>query len=142
MPILNSTAASLRIFGDDLDPDEITRLLGRTPSHAEKKGELVTNQGGKQRVARRGRWAISTIRRQPGDLDSQIAELLEGLTDDLSVWEDLAARYKIDIFCGLFILQDNEGISLSSRSLRLPGERGILLGLDIYAAKNSAPEAS
>ena len=69
----------------------------------------------------------------PRDLDSQIAELLAGMTDDLAVWQRLTSVYHADIFCGLFLEQENEGISLSPTTLQLLGERGIELALDIYA---------
>jgi hypothetical protein len=70
---------------------------------------------------------VSAGRRTPGDLDSQIAELLAGMTDDLAVWQRLTSVYQADIFCGLFLEQENEGISLSPTTLQLLGERGIEL---------------
>jgi hypothetical protein len=85
MSALSKTAASLRFFGDDLNPEEVTQLLGKEPDKAERRGEVRPSGY----TVRRGRWSVSAGRRTPGDLDSQIAELLAGMTDDLAVWQRL-----------------------------------------------------
>ncbi|RWM35699.1 DUF4279 domain-containing protein [Mesorhizobium sp.] len=35
-------SASLRFFGDDLDPAELTKLLGGEPTYAVRKGDFHT----------------------------------------------------------------------------------------------------
>ena len=66
-------------------------------------------------------------------MDGQIEELLSQATPDLKIWQDLAKRYHIDLFCGLFLGCSNEGMTLSPQSLLALGERGIDLDLDIYS---------
>jgi Domain of unknown function (DUF4279) len=134
MSVLNRTAVSLRLFGDELNPDEVTRLLGKEPDKAERRGDIRPSGY----TARRGRWNVSAGHRAPGDLDGQIAELLAGTTDDLAVWQRLTSIYDADVFCGLFLEQGNEGVSVSPQTLRLLGERGIKLELDIYAPDGEA----
>ncbi|SRR5258708_176636 len=129
MSALSKTAASLRLFGDDLNPDEVTRLLGKQPDVAERKGDIRPSGS----TVRRGRWSVKVRRRAPGDLDGQIAELLAGTTEDLAVWQRLTSVCAANVFCGLFLAQENEGIDVSPQTLRLLGERGIKLQLDIYA---------
>ena len=70
----------------------------------------------------------------PGNLDGQIAELLAGTTKDLGVWQRLTSAYDVDVFCGLFLEHENEGICVSPATLGLLGERGIKLQLDVYAS--------
>ena len=36
---IDETSVSLCLYGDDLDPDEISRILGVCPTHAHRKGE-------------------------------------------------------------------------------------------------------
>jgi len=133
MGTISRTVATLRFFGDDLQPDEITTALGRPPSESTVKGAEWTTPSGRLKVANRGSWRLRAEDCEPGDLDSQIEELLSGLTGDLSVWMDLAKRFRADVFCGLFLDDFNEGISLSPRTLELLGSRHLLLGLDIYS---------
>jgi len=132
MAELSKTAASLRISGDDLDPDEVAQLLGRKPDLARRKGEIVQAASG-ERVSRTSVWSAKADHRTPGDLDLQVSELLAGTTDDLATWLRLADRYSVDVFCGFFMKDANEGLSISPQTLQTLGERGIALGLDIYA---------
>ena len=133
MAQLDNSAASLRIGGDDLDPAEITRLLGCEPSLAHTKGqELVGSATGRVRIARIGTWMLDATDQSPEDLDGQIAEVLGKLTGDLEVWRSIAAKYEMDFYCGLFMQKSNEGLTISPQSLAALGLRQIELGLDIY----------
>ena len=132
---VNRTVATLRFFGDDLLPDEITSLLGRAPSKSETKGDEWHRPNGTIRIANRGSWRLSAADREPGNLDAQVAELVAGLSDDLTVWADLTTRFRGDVFCGLFLEEGNEGISLSPQTLALLGARNLELDLDIYSGR-------
>lgn len=133
MATVSRTVATLRFFGDDLQPDEITSLLGRAPSKSETKGDEWQRPNGTIRVANRGSWRLSAADREPGNLDAQIAELFSGLSVDLTVWADLTTRFRGDVFCGLFLDEGNEGISLAPKTLALLGARNLEIGLDIYS---------
>ena len=76
----------------------------------------------------------------PGNLEGQIRELLAGTTTDLNVWQYLGQSLKVDIFCGLFMDEWNEGETLNPETLKLLGDRGINLALDIYAPGESRDE--
>lgn len=133
MAALHETTMSLRFFGDELDPDEITAHLGGPPSVGRKKGDAWLTKSGKERVARTGSWLLNAADCQPGDFDGQIAQLLGGLSNDLTVWNDLTTRCKADIFCGAFMQESNEGLSLSAKSMLDLGARRLSIGFDIYA---------
>ncbi|MGA8398492.1 MAG: DUF4279 domain-containing protein [Stellaceae bacterium] len=132
MPVISGTRASLRIFGDDLDPDAVSLLLGAAPSVGTRKGETWINKRGIEQTARTGRWLLQAVRLEPGDLDSQLVELLSRLTSDTKVWRSLVTRFKADIFCGLFMKEVNEGFELRPETLEMIGLRGLPLGFDIY----------
>jgi hypothetical protein len=138
MATLSKSAASLSFFGDDLDPDEITRLLGKQPKVGVRKGGTWLTASGAEKIARIGSWRLSVDRREPGDLNGQIVELLEGLNDDLTAWRDLSARFGGRIFCGLFLDNWNEGLTLPASTLALLADRGLKLDLDIYGAEREA----
>jgi hypothetical protein len=141
MAQLQRSAATLRISGDDLQPAEITRLLGCDPSAAQTKGEQVVGRNtGSARIASTGMWRLAASKREPGDLDGQIAELLSKLTDDLNVWGSIARTYKLDLFCGLFMGGGNEGLSISPESTAALGLRHVELGLDIYGGDEVIPD--
>ena len=132
MGVLDNSVATLRFFGDDLIPENVSALLGAAPTESCSKGqELIGRTTGKVRVARTGSWRLQAECRTPEDLEAQVFELLGQLTDDLAVWESLSV-YKPDLFCGIFMASSNDGLPLSARALLALGQRGIALELDIY----------
>lgn len=133
MAHLTSSKATLRVTGDDLDPEEISRQFGCKPTTAQRKGEAVVGHNtGRTRIAMFGMWRLQATPREPEDIDGQISEILGQLSDDLEVWRTIGQRYKVDLFCGLFMKSGNEGLSLSSSSLHALGVRQIEIGFDIY----------
>lgn len=133
MADVSRSEATLRFSCDDLEPEEITALLCAQPDRALRKGEAWrAPRTGSEIVARTGMWHKRSERRVPWDLDAQIAELLGGMTQNLDIWAALAARFRMDLFAGIFLDSMNEGMALSPRTLRLLGERRLELGLDIY----------
>ena len=125
------TSVALRIFGDDLIPEEITHALGAEPTRWAKRGEAEVSSP-RKRLAKTGFWQLSMPDRQPGDLDAQINGLFTALTDDLSIWASLTERHGADLFCGLFMNETNEGVVLERETLQAIASRGLALNLDIY----------
>lgn len=133
MPVISETHVAVRFYGDDLDPDELSKRLGAQPESAARKGDVTRSEkSGRERTAKAGRWIFRVERREPGDLDGQIRELFGSLTADLNAWRELAATYDADLFVGLFMKEANEGIEVSADCLVMLTERGITLSLDVY----------
>ena len=137
MAQIQKSVVSLRILSEDLNPGEITRMLGATPTQTRIKGEkIVGKKTGHVRIAKFGMWSLSATDREPEDMDDQVREILSRMTNDLKVWRGISEKYQIDLFCGLFLRASNEGMTLSPESLIALGERGIELGLDIYSGED------
>lgn len=132
MAQMYKSVATLRIIGDDLVPTDVSRLLNCTPTTATKKGDVIVGKSGLQRIARTGMWSLQSEDRQPENLDGQIEEILGKMTANMEIWQTLARRFRMDLFCGLFMSGGNEGLSISPTSLLSLGQRGIQLGLDVY----------
>src|SRR5262245_37335155 len=75
MASVGKSAASLRIYGDDLVPEEVTRLLGCTPTRAEQKGQVIRTTSGRERTARTGGWHLIAPDSEPEGLDQQVSWL-------------------------------------------------------------------
>ena len=129
------TRALLSITGDDPEPDEISALMGCGPSRAERRGQVLhVRRGGQpQRVVQGGLGRLQADESRPGDLEGQIWQLLKVLPQDPNLWRDLAARFQVLLFCGVFMESWNVGVILSPEVLLASAERGIRLDLDIYA---------
>ncbi|MEM9754974.1 MAG: hypothetical protein AAF914_03220, partial [Pseudomonadota bacterium] len=64
------------------------------------------------------------------------------LTDDPGIWADLTARFRADMFCGVFLSGGNEGMSLSRQTIRSLAVRGLTIDFDIYDGKDDSPGQS
>ena len=131
---LHSSAASLRIKGDDLDPDEISRILCCSPTIGFRKGQLFRQKSTGQDFAKKsGMWILDADDEFPGNLDKQIERIFQRLNSDLDIWAEIARRFEIHLSCGFFMKSTNEGIAISPNMLRILGDRSISLDLSIYA---------
>lgn len=128
----------MRFFGEELDPEEVSRLLGAAPSASSRKGDVLRSG----RPAQRGSWLRSARPQAPGDLDAQIVEVFRGLTEDVSVWQAMTARYRADVFCGLFMREGNEGVALSPGVVAMLAQRNVAIGFDIYSNAAEEPPCS
>ncbi len=133
MPALDRSVATLRVKGDDLRPEEITRLLGCSPTKSQLKDEVIKHpKSGKERIARIGMWSLDAEDRVPSDPDAQVAELLTKLSSDLDIWRSITTSFRVDVFFGLFMKEWNEGLSLAPATMVALGSRGIEADFDIY----------
>lgn len=129
---IGRTTVSLRFSGRDLDPQDIDRDLGLIATKSFKRGEVAGWGRYTSKAADEGFWSHRTEDRAPGDLDGQIADLFECATSDPAVWTRLSSRFGADLSCGLFMVETNEGLSLSASTLAAISFRGLELGFDIY----------
>lgn len=138
MAHMHRSVATLRMMGDDLVPSEVSALLGAVPTFAQYKGQEIVTSAGRVRVAKFGQWRLEATDAEPENLDAQVEEILGKLNQDLSVWKTLGASFQIDLFCGWFMKENNEGVAVSPSTLQALGSRGITLALDIYGPTDDA----
>lgn len=109
-----------KVQGEQVDLDEITRMVGCETDELKFRG-----------------WRLRAPASEDADLDGQVDWLLARLTGDTVIWKKLTERYRVDIFCGLFLERRNRGVTLAPKTMAALGARGIEIGFDIYG-----PEAS
>jgi hypothetical protein len=123
----------LRVCGDALDPDAVSRTLGCQPSRHQRRGEPVLSPNGEvKRVARTGSWLLDYPAGANATVGEAIHALLGSLPADLSVWASLAARFTVDLICDVTVRCLNRGFELPPEVLGLLAQRGITLGFDIF----------
>jgi hypothetical protein len=121
LPPIHDANLTLRFFGDDLDPEYLTERLGCPPDDFSVKGDTATSESGATSVSATGRWLLRASDLYANDIEMQIAELLDTVTDDLTVWHDVTTRYQADMVVGLFMQAGNESFTLSpARSAHWP----------------------
>jgi hypothetical protein len=125
-----ATSATLRISGELLDPADVSRLLGCSPTSAEKQGDPMGSLG--NILARQGGWKLRIEREDGEHLSDQISQLLAATSPDHDVWADVVRRYRVDVYCGVWLDEPGQGLNLAPEVLAELGRRGISLEFDIY----------
>ena len=121
---------SLTISGDDLDPDEITRLLCVSQTEAYRIGDAMPRRN-HTFTAKSGSWSIRT-ERSTRDIEQQLTDLFAKLASDTTVWSSLTSRYDASLFCGVFLSWFGHGFSMSPSLHRLLADRNLEIVFDIY----------
>ena len=140
MAAIGRVRASLRVFGDGLEPAEVSALLGRPPTRQRRKGDKVAGKAGAQSESLEptGAWILDSALSERAEIEEHIEVLLASLSNDMDEWASLTHRFSASIQCGLFLDQYNEGFELSPRITRALSERGLVIGFDIYSGDPDA----
>jgi hypothetical protein len=130
----------VRVSSDQLDPEAISLALGVPPTFAARKGDRRWTRSGES-IQRTGVWYVQ-LSGAPEEwtLDEGIAALLDRLPSQQAVWDALAERHKLDVYCGLHLSEWNRGADLAPSLLRRLADQHLTLVLDIYyeGADNTA----
>lgn len=121
-------SVTLRFFGDDLDPTDVSRILGAEPTISRRKGDRIPDG----RIAETGSWLLSAEPMSRASLEAQIDSLFARLSPEAGLWRPLALKYRGDLFCGLWSLEWNCGAEMSSELVQRVAARGLRLSFDIY----------
>lgn len=123
----------LRVCGDDLDPDEITRILGRASTRSQRKGQPVMSESGvMRRIARTGSWLLDQPVRGDSTIEEEIDTLLGSLPPEGQAWSTIGERYCVDLLCDVSVRGVNQGFEIEPRVMEMLAKRGITLGVDIF----------
>ena len=125
---------TLALYGEDLDPVEISGLLGCQSTSSHRRGETrIGKKTGQRIVYMQGAWFLSVEGRAPRSADELTSELVEMVSADESVWLDLGRRFDIQMRYGIFAEAWNRGFGLSREVVRRVARICASLEFDIYA---------
>lgn len=133
-------AASLQVSGEDLDPDQITCLLGLEPTRSQRRGVTLRRPDGTERYTPRfGRWArdIKPAHTDEWDIPEVIRLLFDGLPHDLSVWNQIAELGNIRVTLGLNVPDSNGYFQLDSDVMLFLSDRHARIWFDIYCKQTN-----
>jgi uncharacterized protein DUF4279 len=129
-----STKASFRIIGKDLDPSEITNLLHMHPDQSHRCGDPHMSKLGRRYADyTEGLWAIDSSVDETQAIEAHLDALVTKLSKHRDLLQEFRNRgYRIDIFVGIFGIDDNMGLVLKNALLRRIMQLGVDLDLDLY----------
>jgi hypothetical protein len=137
---------SLRVFGDGLEPDEVSALLGRQPTRSHRKGDPIPNTGSTGNAASpstastepTGAWILDSGLSEKAEIEDHVEALLSPVSNDCDEWASLTSGFSASILCSAFLDQYNEGFELSPRLAQSLADRGLVIAFDIYSGDTEA----
>ncbi len=128
--------ASLVLFGDQLDPNSVTKALRIAPDKSWKKGEEFQSHG-HLIVRKTGLWSIR-LRRHTDDLRGLIDELFTQLPleSDLREIIDGIDHVRLAVFVSSYLNETNAtsvSLNLSSKQIEILSRSGGEIMLDVAA---------
>jgi hypothetical protein len=120
--------ASLRIAGDGLDFDEISRKLGLTPTTKRRKGKAP---GSHKPPRKQDLWLYTAPVARERPLDEHIMALWDAVRPHMPYLRKLKQKFQIDIFCGYRSNSCTGGFKVDHRCLGLFAELDIPFGVSV-----------
>ena len=129
-PTCKVTHATLRIYGEHLQPDDLSALLNLTPSKCQKKGQITPATS----IAAVGGWFLSSEGQVASrDVQRHIVWILDQINDRQALLKDLQAEgYEMDIFCFWVSAHGHGGPELSHEIMQRLGSMRLKVSFDIY----------
>jgi hypothetical protein len=128
---LHRYTVELRIFGPNIDPDDVTKKLGISPTQIRRKGE----QRAPGSTWTSGMWAFDVSGGDSGEwvsLSDGLSALLQQFRPIQDRLRAYAANNVLYIWCGHFSSSFDGGPVLSPVLLKALGDFGAELVLDTY----------
>ena len=142
MAAIARVRVSLRVFGDGLEPDEVSALLGRQPTRSHRKGDQIRtagkDSGNSPATALTGAWILDSGLSEKAEIEDHVEALLSPVSNDSDEWASLTSRFSASILCSAFLDQYNEGFELSPRLAQSLADRGLVIAFDIYSGDADA----
>lgn len=139
---VDQVGVSLSIYGkedgEELNPDEISALLGVTPTLVCRRGERLRPRSPPHRC---GIWSLGIEPLRGNEAaDGALTMLLDQLPSDPGLWAALRARYNMRFFFFVSFNDFNRGFGLSACSIARAAVIGAPMDFDLYADDRYPPE--
>ncbi len=131
-PTCAYTHAWLRVMGPEVDPDEVTAIMGVQPTSVQRRGDTVPSKP--EKTLSRGGWWIST----EGILESKDARhhldwILEKVLGKQDALTELQGRgYLVDVCVRWDSRWGHGGPTIGPKQMRALADLGIDLWFDVY----------
>lgn len=129
--LVDETKVTLALYGEDLEPKEITELLGVEPSSAHRRGD-VRSRG--SRPYPKGAWFLELVGTPPRGPEELLEELIDRVPPSSApVWAELRERFDVRVRFGIFLEAWNRGFGVSAGQLEQLSAMADRFEFDIYA---------
>ncbi|WP_071777210.1 DUF4279 domain-containing protein [Coleofasciculus chthonoplastes] len=138
----NEIYAYFRLSGVDLDPDEITKIVGVKPTQTWKTGDVVVRSRGKPTIRKFSVWKVKSKLAPSEELDPtrELEIHIESVFEQLQPgWQQLAQisyQYEALICCVVYAYSHVPAISFNQQIIHKASELSAGIDLDMYCRLN------
>jgi hypothetical protein len=128
-PIYYAFSATLRVFGDIENLDEISRMLGIQPTHSHRRGE---RRSARAEPYKHDMWSYKAPVPENHPLSEHLTALYAAVTPKAEYLKGLRKRgLSVDIFCGYRSNSDTAGFEVDHKALRIFAELEVPFGVSV-----------
>ena len=127
-PVYFKFSATLRISGDGVDFDEISRTLGLSPTRSHRKGERRFPSA---EPWERDMWSYQPAVDKAQPLHEHITALWDAVRPHIVYLRSLKQKYQVDIFCSYRSNSWTAGFVVDHRCLGLFSELEVPFGVSV-----------
>ncbi|MDF1663388.1 MAG: DUF4279 domain-containing protein [Planctomycetota bacterium] len=124
--------ASICIYGDELNPNEITRILKQSPHSSQSKGEIIVDGGG-ERIALQGVWMFcSNDHMYSESLIEHIEFLLDSIPEEIEKLTDIPGVEAAYITCFFIVQKFGHHLIIEHDVMEECSDYGLGINIDAY----------
>lgn len=127
-PVYFCFSATLRVFGNSLDLEDISKTLNLLPTSIHRRGE---RKGPHSTAYNDDLWAYQAPVPEDWPLDIHIQTLWSHLKEHKAYLLDLKRNFTVDVFCGYRSNSGIAGFQVSAQSLEIFVELDIPFGVSV-----------
>jgi len=120
---------TLAIYGETLDPRDITKLVGLEPTQSHMKG---FQRRPASVPAPTGGWFLTVEGHAPASPSDAIESLLRRLPVEKEFWESLTSSYEVQLRVAMHTSGMNRGFEITPAAADRVAATGIGLDFDLY----------
>lgn len=129
---VDKTSLTLAIYGENLNPDEISSILNCQPTKAHRRGDLRFSNP-RYAPFRTGAWLLNLKGLAPITAEELIEDLLSRVPTEPQVWQQLSAAYSVQLRIAIHMDGWNKGFDLTAQTIQRVSELEASVIFDIYA---------
>ena len=127
---IDECGVCLAIYGEDLDPDELTARFGCQPTHAHRRGD---KRGPRSLPAQKGAWLLELRGEPPDTAEVLTRRIVQSVPSDPELWRHLKDRFVFQMRYGIHLTGWNKGFELPAELVASISRLYASLEFDIYA---------
>ena len=127
--LVDETGVCLAVYGDDLNPDDVSARLGCSPTHCHRRGD---QRSPNSLPYPQGAWFLETRGEAPTGPEQLIRRLLMRLPNDPQVWIGLASNYDVQLRIAIHFSRWNKGFDMSKEVVAMISNLHATIGFDLY----------